>query len=426
MKERKSFVLRGTIIYSESMTELKALEDGYVVCESGVCSGVYETLPDRYSDLTLKDLSGYLIIPGLVDLHVHASQYPFRGLGMDMELLEWLNVNAFPEEARYGREPAYADRAYDMFVRDMKRGATTRAVVFATADVDSTVCLMEKLETSGLMTYVGKVNMDRNVADYYIETTEGSLLATEEWLEKAAEREFANTCPVITPRFTPSCSDELMKGLGQIAEKYDLPVQSHLNENPSEVELVAELCPDAGSYSDTYARYGLFGKGVPTVMAHCIYNTDEEVELMRENGVFVAHCPQSNMNIASGIAPVRRLLEAGVRVGLGSDVAGGSETSIFAAMKDAIRASKLNWRLVDKDADPLTLPEVFYMATAGGGQFFGKVGTFREGYEFDAVVLDDSSIETTRDLTPIERLERVVYCSDDRNVKEKYVRGSKV
>ena len=161
-------------------------------------------------------------------------------------------------------------------------------------------------------------------------------------------------------------------------------------------------------------------------MAHCIYNTDEEVELMRENGVFVAHCPQSNMNIASGIAPVRRLLEAGVRVGLGSDVAGGSETSIFTAMKDAIRVSKLNWRLVDKDADPLTLPEAFYMATAGGGQFFGKVGTFREGYEFDAVVLDDRSIESTRDLTPIERLERVVYCSDDRNVKEKYVRGSKV
>lgn len=152
-----------------------------------------------------------------------------------------------------------------------------------------------------------------------------------------------------------------------------------------------ELCPDARNYGDAYHRFGLFGgQECPTIMAHCVYSEGEELELLKEQQVFVAHCPASNTNLSSGIAPVRRFLTEGVPVGLGSDVAGGTHTSIFRAMADAIQVSKLRWRLVDADLAPLTAAEAFYLGTAGGGAFFGKVGSFLPDYEFDAVILDDS------------------------------------
>ena len=133
---------------------------------------------------------------------------------------------------------------------------------------------------------------------------------------------------------------------------------------------------------------------------------------MKDNGVFIAHCPQSNMNVSSGIAPVRTFLREGQRAGLGSDVAGGAHLSIFRAMTDAIQCSKLRWRLVDQDAPALTLAEALYLATKGGGAFFGKVGSFEPGYAFDAIVMDDSGLTTTRTCTLAERLERVIYLSD--------------
>lgn len=423
--ENNCFILHGAIVWSEGLNDLRQLEDGYVVCDEGLCAGVYEEIPEQYADFPVEDHWDGIIIPGLVDLHVHAPQYNFRGLGMDMELLDWLNVNAFPEEAKFAQDRDYAIRSYDAFVEDLFVRATTRAVVFATGDYLTTIKLMDAMEESGLVSYVGKVNMDRNVPDYYVETTKKSLRHTERWLNRIDGR-YANTMPIITPRFTPSCTRELMDGLGEIAARYQLPVQSHLNENPKEVEWVKELEPDAANYADTYLRSGLFGGDVPTVMAHCIYNTDEEIQLMKERGVFVAHCPQSNLNVASGIAAVRRLLEEGVHVGLGSDVAGGQETSIFETMKAAVQSSKMYWRYIDSTKKPLTFPEVFYLGTLGGGEFFGACGTFREGYEFDAVILEDSNMFTMRDLTPAERVERIMYFSDDRNVTGKFVRGEKL
>ena len=423
--ENNCFILHGAIVWSEGLNDLRQLEDGYVVCDEGLCAGVYEEIPEQYADFPVEDHWDGIIIPGLVDLHVHAPQYNFRGLGMDMELLDWLNENAFPEEAKFAQDRDYAIRSYDAFVEDLFVRATTRAVVFATGDYLTTIKLMDAMEESGLVSYVGKVNMDRNVPDYYVETTKKSLRHTERWLNRIDGR-YANTMPIITPRFTPSCTRELMDGLGEIAARYQLPVQSHLNENPKEVEWVKELEPDAANYADTYLRSGLFGGDVPTVMAHCIYNTDEEIQLMKERGVFVAHCPQSNLNVASGIAAVRRLLEEGVHVGLGSDVAGGQETSIFETMKAAVQSSKMYWRYIDSTKKPLTFPEVFYLGTLGGGEFFGACGTFREGYEFDAVILEDSNMFTMRDLTPAERVERIMYFSDDRNVTGKFVRGEKL
>ena len=423
---QESFVLRGDIAYSKDPETLVPYEDAYVVCVDGVSRGVFKTLPDDYRDLPVEDYSGRLILPGFSDLHVHAPQYQYRGNGMDLTLLDWLDQYAFPEEEKYS-DLSYAERAYDLFVEDLYVGATTRACIFATIDPDATLGLMDMLEETGLITCVGKVNMDRNAPETYVETTEESLADTQAFLEAVAESGYLRTFPILTPRFTPSCTRELMDGLGRLAKEYGLPVQSHLSENKPEIAWVKELEPDAAFYGATYDRSGLFGENGKCIMAHCVHSVDEEVALIKERGVFIAHCPECNLNISSGVAPVRRYLEEGLRVGLGSDVAGGSTTSLFAAMRYAIIASKVRAMFINENDRPLTFPEVFYLATKGGGAFFGRVGSFEEGYEFDAVVIDDEALPTMREeQTLTERVERLLYLADDRHVTGKYVAGRKL
>ena len=422
----QSFVIKGDICYSLSPQSVETVEDGYLVCEQGRCAGVFSSLPKQYRELPLMDCAGKLAVPGLVDLHVHAPQYTFRGLGMDLELLEWLDAYTFPEESRY-RDLQYADQAYRRFVQDLIRGPNTRACVFATVHTGATIRLMDLLEESGLCTMVGKVNMDRNCPDTLREAdARASAEATVDWLNRIEGR-YAHTRPILTPRFIPSCSDELLGRLHDIQREYKLPVQSHLSESPGEIAWVKELCPEAGHYGGAYHRFGLFGGGsCPTIMAHCVYSDGAELELMKRQRVFAAHCPASNANLSSGIAPVRRFLQEGVPVGLGSDVAGGTHASIFRAMADAVQVSKLRWRLVDPSLPPLTAAEAFYLGTAGGGAFFGKVGTFAPGYEFDLVVLDDSRYTPQGTLGLRERLERSVYLADERDVIHKFVQGRQI
>lgn len=420
-----SFVLHGDLCYAAARDRLVTQRGGYLVCVDGLSQGVFAQCPEEFRHLPQYDYADQLIIPGLTDLHMHAPQFSFRSVGLDMELLDWLNTNAFPEEAKFA-DLDYAQRAYSLFVEDLRRGATTRAAVFATLHGPATRVLMELLEASGLCAFVGKVNMDRNSPDILREeSAEASARATVEWLEQTAGK-YRRVKPILTPRFIPSCSDELMERLAGIQRTFGLPVQSHLSENQGEVEWVRELCPSASCYGDAYASFGLFGGGVPTIMAHCVLSGEEEIAMLRERGVWVAHCPASNTNIASGIAPVRRFLDEGLRVGLGSDVAGGHSTSLFRAMADAIQVSKLRWRLQDQSLKPLTVEEAFWLGTAGGGAFFGPVGSFLPGCELDAVVVDDRRLATTRALTVRERLERVVYLSEDRDVAAKFVQGRQV
>lgn len=420
------FILKGNVVYSKNKDELRILKDHYLISESGLVKGVFEKVPPEYAQVSVSDYGECLIIPGLTDLHVHAPQYTFRAMGMDMELLEWLETNTFPEEAKY-QDLEYARRAYRIFTDNLKRSATTRACIFGTIHRDATLLLMDQLEQSGLVTYVGKVNMDRNCPDYLREeSAEESGIQTVEWIKDVLHKKYQNTMPILTPRFTPSCSDELMENLKKIQMYYQIPVQSHLSENPGEIAWVKELCPWSEFYGDAYDRFGLFGADCKTVMAHCVYSGKEERQRMKENGVFIAHCPESNMNLSSGVAPVRTFLKEGLHVGIGSDVAGGSTENLFKAMALAIQASKLRWRMQDDSLKPLTLEEVFYIATKGGGEFFGNVGSFEPGFELDAVVLNDTRIVHSQNLDVRERLERMIYLADEREVRAKYVRGREI
>lgn len=424
MKEQ-SYILKGNLCYSLDLNTLETMEHSFLVCEDGICRGAFRELPSKFAHLPITDYGDSMIVPGLVDLHIHAPQYGFRGQNMDLELLDWLNQVTFPEEAKYA-DLEYAKKGYSIFAESMRQSATTRACVFGTLHNPATGILMDLLEGTSLKTMVGKVNMDRNSPDYLIEeSAEKSAKATIQWLEEMAGK-YKNVQPILTPRFIPSCSDELMRKLKEIQVKYQLPVQSHLSENQGEITWVSELCPESEFYGDAYDQFGLFGGDCKTIMAHCVSSGEEESDRMKERGVFIAHCPESNMNLSSGIAPVRRYLDKGISVGLGSDVAGGTTESIFRAMAQAIQVSKLRWRLSDSSLKPLTVEEAFYLGTKGGGAFFGKVGSFEEGYEFDAVIMDDSALEHPQDLGLRERLERLIYLSDERQVMGKYVSGEKV
>ncbi len=458
--KKELFALKGTICYSKNLREMIFMEDSYVVCKNGVCAGVFSQLPEEYKDIPVEDMGDRLIIPGFTDLHLHAPQYAYRGTGMDLELLDWLNTITFPQEARYA-DLSYAKKAYSIFVDDLKHSFTTRACIFATLHRPATELLMDMLEESGLTTMVGKVNMDRNGSpELQEESAQASAADTRQWLEDIKGR-YDHTYPILTPRFTPSCTDELMTELGKIQKEYHVPVQSHLSENFGEIAWVKELCPTSRFYGDAYDMFGLFGtkpasngnaahtanngpssatnansgisdasaNGInicPTIMAHCVHSTDEEIQMIKDQGVYIAHCPESNTDIASGIAPIRRYLDMGLHVGLGTDVAGGFSLSMFRAIADTIQVSKLRWRLMGQSLAPVTLEEAFYMATIGGGSFFGKVGSFEKGYEFDAMILDDHNIRHPQEISTRDRLERLVYLSDDRNLVGKYVQGRKV
>lgn len=413
------FIIKGTFIDTLTKDEFR-IRKGFILVEDGLIKNFSEENPD--TSIKLYDYTGKLIIPGLSDLHLHASQYPNTGLGLDLELLDWLDTYTFPEESKY-KDIEYAKKAYQTFVDDLAKTATTRASIFATLHTDITLLLMDLLEQKKICAYVGKVGMDRNCPDFYIE--KNGKEETLRFVEECQKRNYKFVKPIITPRFTISCTDEYMKYMGELAKKYNIAVQSHLSENFGEIDFVRQLRPNDKFYGESYDKNGLFGKEVKTVMAHCVHCPKEESELIKKNGVYIAHCPTSNSNISSGICPAGRYLREGYNIGIGSDISGGHTLDLFEVIRHAIQVSKMNLRYINPKEKPLTLSETFFMATNKGGSFFGKVGVFEKDYEFDAIVLDESLIKNIREYNEKERLERFIY-NKDAKIESKFIRGNKI
>ena len=413
------FIIKGTFIDTLTKDEFR-IRKGFILVEDGLIKSFSEENPD--TSLKLYDYTGKLIIPGLSDLHLHAPQYPNAGLGLDLELLDWLDTYTFPEESKY-KDIEYAKKAYQTFVDDLAKTATTRASIFATLHTDMTLLLMDLLEQKKICAYVGKVGMDRNCPDFYIE--KNGKEETLRFVEECQKRNYKFVKPIITPRFTISCTDEYMKYMGELAKKYNIAVQSNLSENFGEIDFVRQLRPNDKFYGESYDKNGLFGKEVKTVMAHCVHCPKEESELIKKNGVYIAHCPTSNSNISSGICPAGRYLREGYNIGIGSDISGGHTLDLFEVIRHAIQVSKMNLRYINPKEKPLTLSETFFMATNKGGSFFGKVGVFEKDYEFDAIVLDESLIKNIREYNEKERLERFIY-NKDAKIESKFIRGNKI
>ena len=416
-------IYKAHILYTKEQSRFEVLENGYVAVDAeGRVTGVATDLASLDSkDAEVIDFGDRLLIPAMNDLHVHAPQYRNQGIAMDLELLPWLQNYTFPEEMKYA-DTGYAERMYRRFVRDLWRFGTMRACVFATIHTASTRLLMHLFQEAGMGALVGKVAMNRNCPDGLSEKVEDMVQGYEALIADFNKPE-ALVRPIITPRFVPSCTSEMLRACGELAAKYKLPVQSHLSENKDEIAWVQTLEKESTCYGDAYNRYGLFGQ-TPTVMAHCVWTEGEELELMKKNRVVVAHCPTSNFNVSSGMAPIRLFLNEGLQVGLGSDISGGHDLNIFRMMVYAIQVSKMHYQQ-NHERSFLSLSEVFWIATKSAGSFFGRVGSFEPGYEFDALVIDDSDLNHDN-YSLLHRLERYIYLGDDRQIVHRFCRGKEI
>lgn len=410
-------LIKGIIVTANARGNFRVRPKGALLVEDGVVREVFDRAPDSVESAVTLNYGDALIIPAFMDTHLHAPQYPMAGMGMDLPLLKWLEHYTFRLEGDYA-DPIYARAVYSILAHDLMLRGTTRVCIFSTIHTDATLILMEELEKAGVEGYVGKVAMDRNCPVQLREPLEKALPEHERWLAESAR--FKHVSPVITPRFTPSCTDALMEALGKLAQKYSLPVQSHLSENLDECAWVRELCPDCDGYWQTYARWGLFNER--TVMAHCVHPDERELEALLQNRVLVAHSADSNTNLASGIAPIRRMLNMGIRVSVSTDVAGGASLSVMDAVTAAIRASKLRTYYSDGREPFLTFGEAFHMATASAAEFFNTKPNFAVGEPLHALVLTDAALPPFPGLSAPERLERMVYRSDERSILARLVR----
>ncbi|KAI8098979.1 guanine deaminase [Halteromyces radiatus] len=437
-------VYYGTLVHSLSLKELETIEQGVIVVEDGIITQVERNVKDVDTFLTTLNLTNYklhrlepkqFLLPGLVDTHAHAPQYVFSGSGMDLQLLEWLNKHVFPCESAF-KNVQHAEEAYTKVVSRFLKNGTTTCSWFATIHLAACQRLVDVVEKLGQRAYIGKVNMDQNSPDYYIETTQDSLDNTKAFIEYTQQKKNKLVTPVITPRFAIACSSTLMKGLSALAKEYNVPIQTHLCENPDEISFTRSLFPDSSSYTAIYDDHGLLGPN--SYMAHCVHMTDSEIDLLASTNTGIAHCANSNFSLHSGLCDVRRFMSKGVKVGLGTDVAGGFAPSIIDAMRSSFFASK-TIKFLQRDQynnnnyDYLQPAELIYLATLGGAHVLGlqdTIGSFVPGKAFDALWIDPATSQGTVDLMGQEDLSQIVekflYTGSDRNILHVYVNGRRV
>lgn len=386
--------------------------------------------------------------PGLIDTHIHASQYPNAGIFGKSTLLDWLNTYTFPLEASLGQDLAKARRVYGRVVRKTLSHGTTTAAYFATTDVAATQVLADVCLGVGQRALVGRVCMDEArmcPAWYRDESAAESLAKTREVVAYVQGRDPRGELvrPIVTPRFAPSCTAAAMRGLGEMARAGGLAVQTHVSENEGECDLVAELFPEetkgGKGYVGVYEAFGLLGER--TILAHAVHLSEQEVKMVAETGSGVSHCPCSNTAITSGAARVRWLWDRGVDVGLGTDVSGGYSPSVLEAARQASLVSRhVAMGLKEgeeKERAKLSVEEVLWLATRGGAKLVGlegRVGGFEVGMEWDAVLVDlggvgedgegdDGNVDVFGWESWEECIAKWLFNGDDRNMRKVWVMG---
>lgn len=414
-------IYHGDIVYAVSANHLVVNEDSYIVIENGQVEGIYPVIPTKYKGMECVDYGRKMIIPAFSDLHVHGAQYVQRGIGMDCLLADWLNNYTFPQESRF-KDMDYAKQCYDAFVDDMIRHGTFHANVFATIHREATDYLFKKMEDKGMYGYVGKVNMDCHSPEFLIETTEESLRETEFYL--ADHTDSKKVKPILAPRFAPTCSEKLIMGLGKLAEKYYCGVHTHLVESRWEAKEALNLFPGYGSDAEIYERAGLMDYG-PSIFAHVIFPTQEDKRILKKHGSFSVHCPDATTNIIAGIMPLAAMHEEGLKIAIGSDIAGGHGIAVYKQVARAVQLSKLKEFYEPDQSKTITITQAFYHATKEAGSVFGKVGSFEKGYQFNALVIDTME-DPWVSLSAEERLERFCYIGDDRNIKARFIDGEEI
>ncbi|MNO41290.1 Guanine deaminase [compost metagenome] len=445
-------IFLGTSFSSKSPKEIQILKDHlFCINRDGMIERIvspeapdYQPLLDTYQDQDnfhrLRE--GQFFLPGFIDLHVHAPQWAQSGTALDIPLYDWLNTYTFPLESKFS-DLDFAKKVYDDVVDTLLANGTTTALYFATVHKEASLLLAQICAEKGQRGLVGKVVMDDphgNPEIYRDADTQTALKDTEEFIlavKELAKSTKQGVYPVVTPRFIPSCTDKALQGLGELAVKYDTYIQSHCSESDWAHGYVQERFQK----NDAFALHDFGLLSDKSVMAHCNFLDEDDVDLFAETGTAIAHCPISNAYFANSVIPIAHFHSKGVEIGLGSDISGGFSPSLF----DNIRQAVMSSRMLEDGVNPslpaqergllgsrITIDESFYLATAGGGESLSlPIGRILEGYTWDVQIID-TKVSSARlplfdgneDLYDV--FQKMMYLARPENIREVWVQGEKV
>lgn len=433
------FAIIGTIVDSppdNSWQDIRVLEQGLLavnaqgtIVHRGSAHDLSEIKEKFNIDqvIELQDKNEFLL-PGFIDSHIHASQFPNAGLGLDLPLLNWLEKYTFPMEARFGQDLNFAKQAYGAVVESTLNHGTTTAAYYATIDSEASLILAQVVQDQGQRALVGKVCIDRNGPQYYQENTQESLEATKLFVKNVQDMKNELIEPIITPRFAPTCSRQLLEGLGSLAKECGVGIQTHLSECQPEVAWVQELEPWALNYTDVYAKTGILTD--KTILAHGIYLDDGELNSIKEFGAGISHCPNSNNSIRSGHMNALKYHHGypDLKLGLGTDCSGGYSPSMIDSLRFAVATS--NSVLLYEKADKfLDYKGALSLATRGSAKVChleDKVGGFDVGLKFDALRVRMSHFHDTQLFgfeSVHDMIHKFVFLGNDRNLVQVFVNG---
>jgi guanine deaminase len=395
-------------------------EDGLLVVEGGLIAdcGPYAALAPRFKGLSVTAYPGHILTPGFIDLHIHLPQASIIGASND-GLLDWLERRAFPAEAAFA-DPAHCKVEAARFLDELLASGTTTALVFGSSHKASVEALFDDAYARGMRLIAGKVLMDRGAPPSVLDRVETGRADT---LDLIAQAKRGRLGYAVTPRFALTSSPEQLAMAGEIVAGHpQVWMQTHLAESAAEIEAAAQLFPSARDYLDVYARAGLVTDR--SVFAHCVHLPDEALDRLGAAGSAIAHCPSSNLFLGSGLFSLKRALDRGVKVGIGTDVGGGDDFSIPRTLNQAYKVAQLL-------GDRLSAFQAFYMATLGGARALNlddAVGSLEVGKEADFLLLDTHATPTlSRRLaaatTQEDRLFALMMLGDARTVAHTYVAG---
>lgn len=409
---------------AEIADQVRYLEDGVLITEQGKIRwfGRWNDAQDHLpANVDIQHYPEQLIIPGMIDTHIHFPQTEMVG-AYGEQLLSWLNTYTFPTEIQF-KDKAYASEIAKFFVNELLKNGTTTALVFCTVHPESVDALFEAAEQHQMRLIAGKVMMDRHAPEALCDSADSSYDDSKALIEKWHGQ--GRALYAITPRFAPTSTPEQLERAGQLKAEYpDVYVHTHLSENKDEIAWVKDLFPAQKGYLDVYHHYGLTGQR--SVFAHCVHLEDAEWQCMHETDSAIAFCPTSNLFLGSGLFPLNKTWQQQVKVGLGTDVGAGTSFSLLQTVNEAYKVQQLQ-------GDKLSAYESLYHATLGGAKALDlddKLGNFNVGKEADFVVLNLKptalqQLRQSRAKSLEDSLFALFTMGDDRNVEATYIYGQK-
>ena len=429
---RPPFALRARLLTPLASGGTQHEPDGLLVVDAAGRLAYVGPARGRPADLDdAVDLRPWTLLPGLIDLHAHLPQLPNAGLGAGLDLLTWLDRYIFPLER--GFDEAAAERLAPLAWQAFAAAGTTTALVYGAVYAASLDATFRAAEAHGIRAIVGKVMMDRITYDPTIDPTtilDRTLRESADLIARWHGADGDRLRYAVTPRFAVSCTADLLRESAALAASTGAYWQTHVSEDRGEIAEVARLFPEAEDYVDVYDRAG--GLGERTILAHAVHLSDRELGRLVESGTRVAHCPASNLFLASGIMPLGRYLEAGLSVGLGSDVAGGPDLSIFSAMRIGFYAQNASRVAGLGPGQTLTPLAWLRIGTLGGARALGiddVIGSLEVGKEADLIAIDPAFVAAVPgavDDDPEDLMSRIIFRGHPDMVRAAWVRGRRL